>query len=115
MLTVTVAVTVSVVVFLTTHRRQAPPAPASVPRVDPAAVVESSGAFVRDVKGERERFRVEAERQLTYSNGTTKLMRVRVTVDRGGKTFVVQGDEARDQQLARTAIVNRRRANRQYG
>src|SRR5438128_4649610 len=94
MLTVAVAVTVSVVVFLTTHRRQAPPAPASVPRVDPAAVVESSGAFVRDVKGERERFRVEAERQLTYSNGTTKLMGVRVTVDRGGKTFVVKGDEA---------------------
>src|SRR5438874_1346839 len=94
MLTVAVAVTVSVVVFLTTHRRQPPLAPPSVPRVDPAAVVESSGAFVRDVKGERERFRVEAERQLTYSNGTTKLMGVRVTVDRGGKTFVVQGDEA---------------------
>jgi hypothetical protein len=52
-----VAVIVSVTVFLTTHRRQPPPAGAGVARVDPAAVIESSGAFVRDVKGDRERFR----------------------------------------------------------
>ena len=48
MLTVAVAVTVSVAVFLTTHRRQPPLAPPSVPRVDPAAVVESSGASLVD-------------------------------------------------------------------
>jgi LPS export ABC transporter protein LptC len=94
LLTVAVAVTVSAAVLVTTRRRQAPPVPPSVARADPAAVVESSGTFVRDVKGERERFRVEAGRQLTYSNGTTKLTAVKVTIIRGGKTFVVKGDEA---------------------
>src|SRR4029077_4652315 len=71
-----------------------PPGPQAMPRADPAAVVESSGAFVRDVKGERERFRVEAERQLTYSDGQTKLRGVKVSVVRNGKTFVITGDEA---------------------
>ena len=89
-----VALTVLALVFLTTQRRQPPPTPPAVSRADPAAVIESSGAFVRDVKGERERFRVEAERQLTYSDGTTKLTGVKVTVDRGGTSFVVKGDTA---------------------
>src|SRR5438046_1749600 len=91
---VAVAVTVSAAVFLTGRRREPPPSAAAVHRVDPAAVVESSGAFVRDVKGAKERFRVEAGRQLTYSDGRTKLMDVKVSVDRSGKTFVVTGAEA---------------------
>ena len=94
MIAAAVAVIATVAVLVTTRRRQPPPAPPSVARVDSAAVIESSGAFVRDVKGERERFRVEAERQLTYSNGTTKLVGVKVIVDRAGKTFVVKGDRA---------------------
>jgi lipopolysaccharide export system protein LptA len=91
---VAVAVTVSAAVFLNGRRREPPPVAASVHRVDPAAVVESSGAIVRDVKGEKERFRVEAGRQLTYSDGRTKLVDVKVTVDRSGKTFVITGAEA---------------------
>ena len=91
---VAVAVTVSAAVLVTTQRRVPPPAPPAVPRVDPSAVVESAGAFVRDVKGAKERFRVEAKRQLTYSGGRTKLMDVRVSVDRDGKTFVLSGDSA---------------------
>jgi LPS export ABC transporter protein LptC len=94
MLIAAVALIVLVVVFLTTQRRHPPPEPPAVARVDPAAVIESSGAFERDVKGDRERFRVEAERQLTYSNGTTKLTGVKVSVDRGGTSFVVKGDDA---------------------
>src|SRR5437773_387977 len=94
MFVVAVAVTVTAAVFLTGRRREPPAAPPSVHRVDPAAVVESSGAFVRDVKGEKERFRLEAGRQLTYSDGRTKLMDVKVSVDRSGKTFVVTGAEA---------------------
>jgi lipopolysaccharide export system protein LptA len=95
LVTVAVGLTVSVVVFVSTHRREPPPAPPTLSRVDPEAVVESSGAMVRDVKGEHERFRVQADRQLSYSNGTTKLVGVRVTVERNGKTFVLTGDEAR--------------------
>jgi lipopolysaccharide export system protein LptA len=91
---VAVAITVSAAVFLTGRRRDAPPAPPAVPRVDPTAVVESSGAFVRDLKGGKERFRVEAGRQLTYADGRTKLMDVKIFVDRNGKSFVVTGEEA---------------------
>src|SRR5262245_30264521 len=95
MVAVAVAVTVSVAVFVTTRKRQAPAPPQALARVDPAAIVESSGASVRDVKGEHGRFRVQADRQLSYSNGTSKLMGVKVTVERNGKTFVLSGDEAR--------------------
>jgi lipopolysaccharide export system protein LptA len=107
---VTVAIAVAAAVFLTTRRREAPPAPSEVARVDPAAVIESSGAFVREVKGEKERFRVEAERQLTYSNGMSKLLGVKITVERDGKTFVVTGKEAQvsdnQSQLALTGDVH---------
>ena len=91
---VAVALSVSVAVFVTSRRRDVVPKSAPVARLDPAAVVESSGALVRDVKGARERFRVEAGRQLTYSGGRSKLMDVRITVERSGKTFVLTGSEA---------------------
>src|SRR5581483_10379686 len=92
LITVAVGVTVTAAVLVTSRRRPPPPVPPVVARVDPTATIESSGAFVRDVKGARERFRVEAARQLTYSNGRTKLTGVKVTVERGGKTFVLSGD-----------------------
>lgn len=92
---VVVAAGVAAAVFVTTRRREVPPAPLPVPRVDPRAVVESSGAIVRQVTGEKENFRLDAEKQLSYSDGATKLLGVRVTLEREGRTYVVTGDEAR--------------------
>ena len=92
---VVVAVGVAAAVFVTTRRREQPPAPVAVPRVDPQAVVESSGAIVRQVKGEKETFRLDAEKQLSYADGATKLLGVRITLEREGRTYVVTGDEAR--------------------
>ena len=46
-----VAVGVVAVVFVTTRRREEPPPPAPVERGDPAATIESSGAFLVQVKG----------------------------------------------------------------
>ena len=66
-----VVVGVVAVVFATTRRREDPPAPAPVNRVDPAAVVESSGAFLVQVKGERETVTIRANKQLTYPDGST--------------------------------------------
>src|SRR4029079_11360455 len=94
LLLVAVAISVSAAVFLTSRRREPPPPPPSIPRTDPSAVVESSGAFVRDVRGEKERFRVYAGRHLTYSDGRTRLLDVKISVDRGGKSFVITGQEA---------------------
>jgi LPS export ABC transporter protein LptC len=90
-----IAVGVVAVVFLTTRRRDVPPPPAPIERGDPAATVESSGAFLVQVKGERETVRVEAEKQYSYPDGSTRLINVKVTSVRQGKTFMATGDEAR--------------------
>jgi LPS export ABC transporter protein LptC len=90
-----IAVGVVAVVFFTTRRREEPPPPAPIERGDPAATIESSGAFLVQVKGERETVRVEAEKQYSYPDGSTRLINTKVTSVRQGKTFVATGDEAR--------------------
>ena len=69
-----VAVGVAAAVFLTTRRREAPAPRAPVSRVDPAAVVESSGAFLVQVKGEQENRQIRADKQLSYPDGSTRLL-----------------------------------------
>jgi LPS export ABC transporter protein LptC len=90
-----IAVGVAVAVYATTRRREAPRPPAPVTRVDPAAVGETSGAFLVQVKGERETVTIRAEKQLLYADGSTRLLGVTVTSVRQGKTFVATGEEAR--------------------
>lgn len=90
-----IAVGVVAVVFFTTRRRDELPPPPPIERGDPAATVESSGAFLIQVKGERETVRIEAEKQYSYPDGSTRLINVKVTSVRQGKTFVATGDEAR--------------------
>ena len=89
------AVGVVAIVFFTTRRREEPPPPKPLERGDPAATIESRGAFVVQVKGERETVRVEAEKQYAYPDGSTRLIKVKVTSIRQGKTFIATGDEAR--------------------
>ena len=89
------AVGVLALVFFTTRRREAPPPAKPLERGDPAATIESRGAFVVQVKGERETVRVEAEKQYAYPDGSTRLIKVKVTSVRQGKTFIAIGDEAR--------------------
>lgn len=90
-----IAIGVAAVVFFTTRRREQPPPPPPVERGDPAATVESSGAFLIQVKGERETVRIEAEKQYSYPDGSIRLIKAKVTSVRQGKTFVATGDEAR--------------------
>src|SRR5258705_10832957 len=70
--------------------------PATAPaRIDPKAVIESSGNIVQQVRGTRQDYLIEAERQLTYEGGLTKLVGVKITVrNRGGREYVVTGHEA---------------------
>ena len=67
------------------YKRRAPvPAPVVV-RTDPGAVVESTGGRVERFKLSREDVRIEYEKQLTYADGTTKMLGVTiVTDDRAG-------------------------------
>ena len=83
------------VVFFTTRRRVTAPPPAPIERGDPAATVESQGAFLVQFKGDRETVRVEAEKQYAYPDGSTRLINVKVTSVRQGKTFTATSDEAR--------------------
>ena len=95
LLVLAIAMGVVAAVFFTTRRREVPPPPVPIERGDPAATVESSGAFIVQVKGERETVRVEAEKQFSYPDGSTRLITAKVTSVREGKTFVATADEAR--------------------
>jgi LPS export ABC transporter protein LptC len=90
-----IAVAVVLAVAVTTRRREAPPPPPAIPRADPAAVVESSGATVRQVKGAKESFRLDADKQLTYQDGSSKLIGVKVRIEREGKTYTLTGNETK--------------------
>ena len=90
-----IGIAAAVVVYATMGER-AKPVPATEPnRLDPKAVIESSGNVVQQVRGTRQDYLIEAERQLTYEGGATKLVGVKITVrNRGGRDYVVTGREA---------------------
>lgn len=92
---VLVAVAVCVAVGLTLKRRGGAAPAASLVRTDPRAVVESTGGTSMRFKSGHEDVRVEYQRQLTYQDGSTRLVGVKVsTEDRGdGRSFVVTGKE----------------------
>src|SRR5262245_28057167 len=87
---------VLVAVVVTLERRVKPVAPPLVAvRTDPKAVVEStSGRAVRFNRA-HEDIRVEYERQLTYADSSTKLLKVKIVADdRGdGRSFTLTADE----------------------
>lgn len=90
-----VGIAAAVVVYATMGERTKL-IPATPPvRIDPKAVIESSGNVVQQVRGTKQDYLIEAERQLTYEGGATKLVGVKITVrNRGGRDYVVTGHEA---------------------
>jgi LPS export ABC transporter protein LptC len=95
LLVLVVAIGVVAVVFFTTRRREPPPPAAPIERGDPAATIESSGAFIVQMKGEKETVRVESEKQFSYPDGSFRLIKAKVTSVRQNETFVATSDEAR--------------------
>ena len=91
-----IAAAVVVAVALALKRRVTPVAPPLVAvRTDPKAIVEStSGRAVRFNRA-HEDIRVEYERQLTYADGSTKLVKVKIAADdRGdGRSFTLTADQ----------------------
>jgi LPS export ABC transporter protein LptC/lipopolysaccharide transport protein LptA len=90
-----IGIAAAVVVYATMGER-AKLIPAIAPtRIDPKAIIESSGNVVQQVRGTKQDYLIEAERQLTYEGGATKLVGVKITVrNRGGRDYVVTGREA---------------------
>lgn len=63
-------------------------------RFDPRAVLESAGAAFQQFREAKQEFVIEAERQLTYEDDTTKFIGITIKVrNRGGRDFVVSGRE----------------------
>jgi lipopolysaccharide transport protein LptA len=64
-------------------------------RIDPAAVLETRGGDVVQLKGARRDVRIEFASQVVYDDGRTKLTGFKATVDnRGGRSYVIGGQEA---------------------
>ena len=83
------------VVFFAIGEREQPKAAPAVERMDPNAVIETSGCDIRRLTAVRQDFRVTCDRQLAYEDGTSKLYGVRIDVkERQGRDFVIIGDEA---------------------
>ena len=90
---VLVAVACVVLVATTLRERPATPAQAPLTSTDPKAVLESEGGVSLRLNREKEEIRVDYEKLLTYDNGSTKMLAVKVTTERDGRMFVVSGDE----------------------
>ncbi len=89
------AVAIIVAVWLGLRERQPAPAPIVLSRTDLSATVESTGALVTQAKGEQQDFRIEAERQLTYADGVSRLENMTIVVPQDeGRKFVITGRRA---------------------
>src|SRR5262245_30814455 len=88
------AVAFAIVVAFALKRRVPPQAAAPVPRADPKAVVESAKGFTLQFNREREEIRVDYDKLLTYADGSSKMLGVKVVTERdGGRTFTITGKE----------------------
>ena len=90
------AVIFAAVVFFAVKRRGPGPAAAPDPRMTPGAAIESTVGHYERFKFSREDLSVDYERLLTYPDGKSKLLGVRITSTNrsDGRTFVVTGKEA---------------------
>ncbi len=85
---------VGVVVYSKRGRDLRIPA-APIERIDPKATVETRGGDAIQLKGTRQNLRLEFKSQVTYKDGTTKLLGVKAMVDnRGGRNYVITAKEA---------------------
>ena len=89
------AVIFAVVVFFAFRRR--PPGSTAPPlaHLDPKVVFESTAGHVVQVKGTRENVAIDFEKQVTFRDGSSRLMNVTVTATdrRDGRIFTLTGRE----------------------
>ena len=76
------------------RRESAPTAPGGVHK-DPGAVVETTGGTLGKFKFSREDVSIRFQKQLTYADGSSKLLGVTITADErnGNRTFTIAGKE----------------------
>lgn len=90
-----VGLSVAVFVVYALRPREVRTGAAPLDRLDPTSTVETRGGEAIQLSGSRQDLRVEFDRQVTYGDGLTKLVGVKLMVDnRSGRNFVVTGNEA---------------------
>lgn len=89
------AVGFAVTVWFLMEERRAPAPVQPVQRLDPAAASEIRGGDVLQHKGAKRDIRIEFDSQIVYTDGRTRFTAFKAFVDdRGGRSFVITGDEA---------------------
>src|SRR5439155_16492491 len=88
------AIAFAVVVALA-FKRRVPMQPAvPVARTDPKALVESASGRTLRINRNREEVRIEYDKLLTYQDGSSRMLGVKVVTERaGGRTFTMSGHE----------------------
>lgn len=89
------AVAVAAGVGLTIRKRVTPKIETPVARTDPQAVLEGAGGLTIRINKNREEIRVDYDKVLTYSDGSNKMIGLKVTTEREGRTFEITGLEGR--------------------
>jgi LPS export ABC transporter protein LptC/lipopolysaccharide transport protein LptA len=89
-----VGVACVVTVYAALRPRPGTRAEPRVARTDPAAVVESGASQTLRFNREHEEVRIDREKLLTYEDGTSRMLGVKVVTERaGGRIFTITGRE----------------------
>ncbi len=83
------------VAFAFKNRPAAPDGVSSPSRLDPSAIVETTGSVTDRFTADREDFSVRSEHAYTYADGTSRIEGVTIVSTRSGRTYTVTAKEAR--------------------
>jgi LPS export ABC transporter protein LptC len=90
-----VAVAFAIAVGLTVKKRVTPQVQAPLDRTDPKAILETAGGKGARTNKTHNDFNITWERMLTYEDGSSKLIGLKVITERDGKTFEITGKEGK--------------------
>ena len=85
----------TIAVGLTLKKRVTPQVQAPLTRMDEKAVLETSGGRGTRTNKTNSDFRITWDNMLTYEDGSSRLIGLKVITDRNGKTFEITGKEGK--------------------
>jgi len=88
-----VGTAVVALVLVTIRERPSDTGAQEIERIDPKAVKESSGGVHLPMRGVESSGPIAYEHMLEYADGSMKLINVRATTERDGRTFVIEARE----------------------
>jgi lipopolysaccharide transport protein LptA/LPS export ABC transporter protein LptC len=89
------AIVFAIAVAVTLKKRVTPQVQAPLTRTDEKAVLETSGGKGSRTNRSRSELQITWDKMLTYEDGSSKLIGLKVITDRNGKTFEITGKEGK--------------------